>query len=71
MEIIDIQEIKQETSTKFEITLANDEGWEIAKIILDRNSMWQIAKYCQEELSYGSQLKKAPGISRPHQYPSA
>lgn len=61
MEIIDIQELKQETSVKFEITLANDEGWEVAKIILDRDSMWQIAKYCQSELSYGAELRKKKG----------
>ena len=58
MEIIDIQEIKQEITVKFEITLANDEGYEVARIIIDKDSMWQIAKYCQTELSYEAQLKK-------------
>ena len=58
MEIIDIQQIKQGVSEKFEITFAGEDADECAKIIMSKEDMWQIAHYCFDELSYGAQLKK-------------
>ena len=58
MKIIDIQEIKQNITTKFEITFDDGEGYDGVKIIISKEDMWQIAHYCQDELSYGAQLKK-------------
>jgi len=60
MEIIDIQEIKQEYSvgTKFEITFDDGHGDDGVKIIMNKDDMWQIHDYCQKQLSYGAQNKK-------------
>ena len=58
MEIIDIQPIKQGISEKFEITFGNDVGYDIAKITISKEDMWQIAEYCHDKLSYGAQLRK-------------
>ena len=59
MEIIDIQKIKENgIHEKFEITFATEEGYECAKIIMSKDDMWQIAHYCQDELSLGAQRKK-------------
>lgn len=59
MEISDIQEIKQDFKQMFEITFADEStGDDCAKIILSKSDMQQIGKYCQNELSYGAQLRK-------------
>jgi len=58
MEIIDIQEIKQGVTTKFEITFDDGDGYDGLKIIMSKDDMWQISHYCTDELSYGAQIKK-------------
>lgn len=59
MEIIDIQEIKQGTSKKFEITFDDGyDGYDGVKIIMSLDDMWQISHYCESELSYGAQIRK-------------
>jgi len=58
MEIIDIQKVKQGIWEKFEITFDDGEGNDGVKIILSKDDMWQIAHYCQSELSLAAQRKK-------------
>lgn len=58
MEIIDIQQVKQEIFEKFEITFDDGDGNEGVKIIMSKEDMWQIAHYCHDELSYGAQKRK-------------
>ena len=58
MEISDIQPVKQGISEMFEITFADEEGYDCSKIILSKNDMWQISHYCTGELSYGAQIRK-------------
>ena len=64
MEIIDIQEIKQGVTKKFEITFDGLDGIDFLRINLSLEDMWQIAHYCHDELSYGAQIRKGE-VSKP------
>jgi len=54
MDLVDIQPAKE----NFELTFEGLDGIDALKITVKKDDMWQIAKYCQNELSYGAQLKK-------------
>ncbi|MCK9273430.1 hypothetical protein M0P65_07885 [Candidatus Gracilibacteria bacterium] len=55
MEISDIQLLE---NGKIEITFCSLEDQEdIISIKLDRNAMWNIAKFCHNKLSYGAELR--------------
>lgn len=58
MQISDIQPVKQGISEMYKVTFADEEGYDCAEVIMSRNDMWQIAKYCQSELSLAAQRKK-------------
>jgi len=58
MEINDIQEVKIDTKITYEVTFCNEEGYDVAKIQLSRDDMWNIAHYCHKNLSYGAQKRK-------------
>ena len=64
MEIVDIQEIKQGVTKKYEITFDDGDGDDGVKIIMSLEDMWQIAHYCEGELSYGAQIRKGL-VSKP------
>jgi len=57
MQIVDIQPIEG-IREEFELTFADDEGYDFAAIKLSKEDMWQIAHYCHDELSLGAQRKK-------------
>ena len=57
MEIIDIQEVKVDTKITYEVTFSDSEGYDVAKIHLSKDDMWQIAHYCRDNLSYGAQRR--------------
>lgn len=56
MEISDIQIL---IGGKIEITFCcQPDMTDCLKIIIDKENMWQIAKYCQENLSFAAELRK-------------
>jgi len=58
MQLVDIQSIKEGIREEFELTFADNEGNDFAKIRLSKHDMQQIGGYCRDELSYGAHLRK-------------
>ena len=54
MDLVDIQPVEG----SFELTFEGLDGIDYLKLSIKKEDMWQIAQYCQNELSYGAQLKK-------------
>lgn len=57
MEIEDIQQV----NGKIKITFVNDNVEEVLVLKLTEETCFKIAKYCQNNLSYGAKLKKENG----------
>lgn len=54
MDLVDIQPV----DGSFELTFEGLDGIDYLRFSIKKEDMWQIARYCQKELSYGAQLKK-------------
>ena len=57
MQIVDIQPIEG-IREEFELTFADDEGYDFLVIKLSKNDMQYIVEYYRDNLGYGAQLKK-------------
>ena len=59
MQISDIQKVKLDPIGQgAEITLADDEGYDVMTLKLSKDDIWQIVDFAHHSLSYGAQLKE-------------
>ena len=56
---IGISDIQQKENDKIEVTFCiYPSAIDVVILTLEKKTMWEIATYCHEHLSYGSELRK-------------